>query len=64
LVAFLYLKFGIIPRPLVDSIFASSPFSKIALDFLGAVVGTRENCKEVMETGSVMMVFPGTANFE
>jgi hypothetical protein len=48
----------------VDSIFASSPFSKIALDFLGGVVGTKENCKEVMETGSVMMVFPGKANFE
>ena len=59
LLAHLYLKTGMMPRGLTDRMQGGIPILKHAIYYLGAVAGTRENCREVMSTGAPVLVFPG-----
>ena len=57
----LYRQTGVFPRSLGDHFHVPTPvWGKLVTRF-GAVPGTRENCRRLMESGQHVLVFPGGA---
>jgi 1-acyl-sn-glycerol-3-phosphate acyltransferase len=55
----LYRKHGIVLRPLADRGHFNIPFWRDVVVQQGGVIGTRENCAELMRRGAHILVFPG-----
>jgi 1-acyl-sn-glycerol-3-phosphate acyltransferase len=59
IVAYMYLKKGIVIRALTDKMFGTMPIVKHILYYFGAAVGSRENCSAIMDSHAPILVFPG-----
>ncbi|KAJ3191884.1 hypothetical protein HK101_007318 [Irineochytrium annulatum] len=57
----IYMDTGIYPRGMADRAHFLIPLWKHALEFLGGVEGSRENCRRLMEQGAPILVYPGGA---
>lgn len=57
----LYRKTGIFPRTLGDHFHFQLPGWRELLAHYGVVEGNRDNCRELMQAGEPIMVFPGGA---
>lgn len=57
----LYRQTGVFPRSLGDYFHFHVPGWREQLLRFGAVPGTRENCRQLMENGQFVLVFPGGA---
>lgn len=57
----LYRKTGVYPRSLGDHIHFKLPVWGPLLSKYGAIDGTRANCRELMQRGEPILVFPGGA---
>lgn len=57
----LYARTGVYPRSLGDHFHFTTPVWGPLLVRHGAVPGTRENCRALMEAGQFILVFPGGA---
>lgn len=61
LIAEIYKQQGILVRSLADHAHYDVPVWRRILDATGAVEGTRENCRRLMQNGEHVLVFPGGA---
>jgi 1-acyl-sn-glycerol-3-phosphate acyltransferase len=57
----IYLQTGIFPRGLADRIHYKLPLWKEVITNGGGVLGSREMCRALMQSGESIMVFPGGA---
>lgn len=57
----LYRQTGVFPRSLGDHFHFPTPVWGKLVTHFGAVPGTRENCRRLMESGQHVLVFPGGA---
>lgn len=55
----LYSRRGIYFRGLADRVHMIVPGWKQFLEWFGAVKGTRAGCRELMESGQTILVYPG-----
>ena len=61
LIAQIYKERGVLVRSLADHAHYDIPGWRRMLDMSGAVEGTRENCRHLMDNGEHVLVFPGGA---